>query len=441
MTDNNQYFDTIIIGAGFAGLIAARDLAAAGKKVKVVEGRDRIGGRTWYEQRLGLGLELGGTWVHWTQPYVWRELNYYGLSAVPSPDFKQASWFEGEQQRSGSFDELIAAMKPGCDAFSAQTRQYFPKAFEPFENPAAAELDSISVDDWIDSLDITQEQCELVRTFWTLNFNGSTKNAAYTQALRWLAATNGDWEVMWEACASYKIAGGTIALAEAVYQDALAAGADFSFTERVLQVQENSEEAVVRTTSGEYRGARVFVTAPLEVLQQIDFQPSLDDSITAATRRGQTGRGAKVWFKLKGEYEPFMALGKPDWPLNFLQAEYPVDDGIVVIGFGSDGLAIDPENLDEVTAAVQKILPDAVVEATTGHNWVADEFAGGTWAMHQVGHFAESFPALVAGTDRIRFVGSDYALGWGGFIDGAIESATQHSRRVLHELSATPAAA
>lgn len=428
--------DTIIVGAGFAGLTAARDLAAAGQRVKVIEGRDRIGGRTWYEERLGLGLELGGTWVHWTQPYVWRELNQYGLSIVPGPDFDQAIWYEGDQRREGSFGELIEAMRSGCEAFGADAREYFPRAFEPFENPAARELDGLSVDDRIAQLDISDEQRDLLRTFWTLNFNGSTQDAAYTQALRWLAATNGDWEVMWEACASLKIQGGTKALADAIYADAQARGAEFSFEERVTEIHDDGSGVVVRTSAGEYHGARVFVTVPLEVLNRIQFHPALEEPVVAATERGQNGLGAKVWFKLVGDYEPFMALGKPEWPLNFLQAEYPVDDGIVVIGFGSDGTAIDPDNLEQVTAAVRRILPDAEVEATTGHNWIADEFAGETWPMHKVGHFSESFPALVEGTDRIRFVGSDYALGWGGFIDGAIESATQHSRRVLQEVQA-----
>ena len=55
MTDPTTEFDTVIVGAGFAGLTAARDLADAGQRVLVLEGRDRIGGRTWYEKRLGMG--------------------------------------------------------------------------------------------------------------------------------------------------------------------------------------------------------------------------------------------------------------------------------------------------------------------------------------------------------------------------------------------------
>ena len=53
----------IIVGAGFSGLIAARELEAAGVKVKVYEARDRIGGRAWTDERLGgHTLEMGATW-------------------------------------------------------------------------------------------------------------------------------------------------------------------------------------------------------------------------------------------------------------------------------------------------------------------------------------------------------------------------------------------
>lgn len=433
MTQQPARYDTVIVGAGFAGLTAARDLASAGQRVLVLEGRDRIGGRTWYEHRMGLGIELGGTWVHWTQPYVWRELNHYGIPTVKSPDFNRAIWFEGNERKEGDLGALLEAMEPGCAAFGADTRTVFPRAFEPFTGPAAVDLDQLSVDDRIAELDLTATQRELLRTFWTLNFNGKTDRAAYTQALRWLAAANGDWQLMWEACASYKVAGGTGALASAIEQDAKRFGAEFRFGERVTHVESTLSGVTVRTDQGVVQAAHAMITVPLQVLGRIHFTPALPAPIEAASARGQVGLGTKIWFKLKGDTEPFMALGQADWPLNFLQGEYPVDDGIVVIGFGSDASAIDPESREQITAAVQRIIPGAEIEAFTAHDWVADEFAGETWPMHAVGHFSESFPALVAGTDRVRFAGADYALGWGGFIDGAIESATQQARRVLAE--------
>ena len=57
-------YDAIVIGAGFAGLIAARELSRQhGLNVLIIEGRDRIGGRTWTAKALGEEFEMGGTWV------------------------------------------------------------------------------------------------------------------------------------------------------------------------------------------------------------------------------------------------------------------------------------------------------------------------------------------------------------------------------------------
>lgn len=59
-------YDVVVIGTGFAGLIAARNLSQRPNlKVLLLEGRDRIGGRTWTAKALGEEFEMGGTWVHW----------------------------------------------------------------------------------------------------------------------------------------------------------------------------------------------------------------------------------------------------------------------------------------------------------------------------------------------------------------------------------------
>jgi polyamine oxidase len=55
---------TIVIGAGMAGLVASRLLHDSGFKVTVLEARDRLGGRTWTDDRLGAPLDLGGSWIH-----------------------------------------------------------------------------------------------------------------------------------------------------------------------------------------------------------------------------------------------------------------------------------------------------------------------------------------------------------------------------------------
>lgn len=74
--DLRTIYDVIVIGAGFAGLVAARDLALdRNLRVLLIEARDRIGGRTWTAKAFGEEFEMGGTYVHW---YVGSTLSLAG---------------------------------------------------------------------------------------------------------------------------------------------------------------------------------------------------------------------------------------------------------------------------------------------------------------------------------------------------------------------------
>jgi lysyl oxidase-like protein 2/3/4 len=64
-TENiKSHYDVVVIGSGFTGLTAARDLSVAGKSVILVEGRDRIGGRTWASKSHGHYLESKSNQIH-----------------------------------------------------------------------------------------------------------------------------------------------------------------------------------------------------------------------------------------------------------------------------------------------------------------------------------------------------------------------------------------
>ena len=90
--------DVVIIGGGFAGVTAARELTMRGRTAVLVEARDRLGGRTHTAPHDGHDMELGGTWVHPVQPNVWAEITRYGLELeeLPVPGGTQAVLSEGK---------------------------------------------------------------------------------------------------------------------------------------------------------------------------------------------------------------------------------------------------------------------------------------------------------------------------------------------------------
>ena len=76
--------DVVVIGAGYAGLSAARVLARAGKDVRVVEARDRIGGRIWSVDHPGHRLDVGGAWIGPTQDVVRALAREYDVDLYPT---------------------------------------------------------------------------------------------------------------------------------------------------------------------------------------------------------------------------------------------------------------------------------------------------------------------------------------------------------------------
>src|SRR3954451_3212701 len=76
--------DAIVVGGGLAGLTAARDLAHCGFSTVLVEARDRLGGRTSTQTIAGREVDTGGTYFHWFEAALWREVMRYELPVVLS---------------------------------------------------------------------------------------------------------------------------------------------------------------------------------------------------------------------------------------------------------------------------------------------------------------------------------------------------------------------
>src|SRR5262249_55372902 len=84
VTETNT--DVAIVGAGFAGLTAARELVQGGHNVVVLEGRDRVGGRSWTAKIAGVPVDLGATFVGPTQDEVLKLAADLGCQTVPTYD-------------------------------------------------------------------------------------------------------------------------------------------------------------------------------------------------------------------------------------------------------------------------------------------------------------------------------------------------------------------
>jgi phytoene dehydrogenase-like protein len=80
--------DVVVIGAGVAGLAAARALSDAGRRVRVLEARDRIGGRVFTQRPDGLpvAVELGAEFIHGIDNAVWEVADAAALTVADSAE-------------------------------------------------------------------------------------------------------------------------------------------------------------------------------------------------------------------------------------------------------------------------------------------------------------------------------------------------------------------
>ena len=426
---NPHDVDVIVVGAGFAGVTAARELRRQGHRVLVLEARDRIGGRTWTDTRLGRDLEMGGTWVHWIQPHTWAELTRYGIGVTPSPTPVKGYWTSGGTVHSGTAEDLLGLIDRGMGASTAEALTHFPQPYQPLlAGRSLAEVDRITIREKLEQIGLSAEEFDAVEGMWATNFSGRTEDGGYAQALRWCALAGGSWQLMFEACATYEVVGGTRRLIEAMTADA---GVEIRTRARVAAVVQDDTRATVTLEDGTtLTAAAVVVTLPLNVLDSVTFDPPLSEGKRRAAHQGQASQGVKVWARLRGEHEPFVALGPGSGPLTLCQVEYVGDGETVVVAFGSVSERLDGSDRAAVQDALRTWLPDVEVLEVASHDWVSDEFSGETWPMQRAGQLTGVLAELQRPEGRVLLAGSDYADGWAGFIDGAIESGMRAGRDV-----------
>src|ERR1700691_346693 len=131
--------DVVVVGAGFAGLAAARALAAAGRSVAVVEARPRVGGRVRNES-IGEGkvVEVGGQWVGPTQDTVLALAKDLGVATFPTYDTGHRVLHFGGKR--GTYKGTIPRINPFvlADVGRAQARLESLAKKVPLEAPWTA---------------------------------------------------------------------------------------------------------------------------------------------------------------------------------------------------------------------------------------------------------------------------------------------------------------
>ncbi|WP_322052918.1 flavin monoamine oxidase family protein [Paraburkholderia bannensis] len=415
-------YDVAVIGAGFAGVTAARDLSMAGHSVVLIEARERIGGRTWWREVLGSHLDMGGTYVHWTQAHIWRELRRYGIGLATPLSITRAYWLAGGAVHSGTPVELKLLATPLLERFFADARAYFPRMGD-FEAADVSAIDKQTLRDRIDSLELSSHDHDLLINMMA-TLVGSETEQGLAQFLYWAAIYFGDWDAFKEVAGHWPIEGGTGRLINAMAADSKA---EVRFSTPVAAIEDKGQEIVVTTRCGERIRARHAVVAlPLNMLNDVSITPPLAQAVCAMIEQKHAIMPSKIWVRVKGQVEPFLIhapVGKH--PINTARAERYDNGDTLVVCFCCDTSMLDGNDRESVQRALRDFIPDIEVLETVCQDWASDPFSKGGWVHHRPGNLTQVAPLMRKPHGRIRFAGADIAaIGVGG-IEGAIETGAQ----------------
>ncbi|PLB43333.1 amine oxidase [Aspergillus steynii IBT 23096] len=448
-------YDVIVLGAGFTGLTTARDLAFRGKKVLLIEARDRIGGRCWTAQTDELDssakLEIGGAWVHWLQPHVFSELQRYGLDqfveTVSHPDAEVV----GKEGRDGSatlldphegkemMERIGQLMERFFDVDGQGGRSVLSFPFNTQASVAKSaeylKLEELSITDRVAQLELGDEDRDMLSAHAASFFGLDPGQVSFMEVLKTHALCGFDQDMIEAATMKYKISEGTTGLALAILKDFNGDRILRAPVKAVTQDLGGSFPVTVTLQNGEvYRAKALVSTIPMNVLPSITFDPPLSELRREAFTAGVTpARTDKLLVCTPTKFERgfnFTCEGdESDLPYTagFTDGSYGPNTLLTLLTRPDHALDRSNENI----RLVETLHPTGIeLHSAYGHLWSQDPYAGGVMPVRKPG-FMRYYEEVRRPHGRVWFAGSDFADGWRGFISGAFEDAYRVTREVL----------
>lgn len=432
----------VVIGAGFAGLACAYELKAAGYDVKVVEARNRVGGRV-----LSLGdfvpgknVEGGGEFIGSNHP-TWvaykDKFNLEFLDVSEDEDAEVPIVIEGRRLDTEESKKLYEEMEEALKRMDSDAEKI--DADEPWKSENAAALDAKTTKAWIDALEGSPLCRAAVAIELTANNGQEVVKQSYLGNLA--QVKGGGLEKYWTETEVYRCKGGNQQLAKMLAESIGPGRVLLQTPVRAVEMGKDGKPSTVKCGAGQnFECDDVVLTVPPSVWGKIEFSPKLPAVIDP-----QMGLNLKYIAAVKSRFWKEKKLS-PDalsdgdvsmtWDATDGQKEG--DEACLAVFAGGPAAKRCLEREDDKRKAnfsseLERLFPgygEAVSGATRFMNWPSDPWTGGGYSFPAPGQVTTVGPLMRSGLGNLHFAGEHTCYKFVGYMEGGLNSGVSLAKRI-----------
>ena len=436
-----EQVDVVVVGAGLAGLVTARQLTRSGRSVRVVEARDRVGGRT-YDRVLddGARVELGGQWIGPTQDRIAALASELGLPTFPT--YNQGENLLDLAGRQKRYKGAIPMINPVVMADVGQAQARIERLASrvpldaPWDDPRADVLDSQTVETWIRRNVASRSARDLLRLGVQAVFAAEARDISLLHFLFYVHAGT-SFDALLSTARGAQEQRFLDGPQEVSVRMAAELGDAVWLEAPVRSIRQDDHGVAVTTDRGEVLGAYAVVAVPPTLAGRISYEPLLPAAARPAHpthAHGQRHQGPRALRRAvlarrrphrAGHERPRRRAGhlRQLAPGRLQRHAAGLHRGRRGRRWSAQDPARPPPRGHRRPGPLLRRVARGNYAEIVEQDWSTEEWTRGCYGAHLApGVWTAYGPALRTPCGRIHWAGTETASVWTGYLDGAVRS-------------------